>query len=40
MGVVRVAVCQGLDEESEGLDRGERLGKAATNHKDEAIAKE
>ena len=39
-GAVRVAVCQGLGEQNQALDRGERLETAATSHKDEAFANE
>ena len=39
-GAVRVAVCQGVGEENQALDRGERLEKAATSPKDEAFANE
>ena len=31
---------QGVGEQNQALDRGERLEKAATNNKDEAIANE
>ena len=37
---MRVAVCQGVDEQNRALDRGERLGKGATNDEDKAIANE
>ena len=39
-GAVRVAVCQGVGEENQALDRGERLEKAATSPKDETFANE
>ena len=39
-GAVRVAVCQGVGEQKQALDRGGRLEKAATNHKNEAFANE
>ena len=39
-GAVRVAVCQGLGEQNQALDRGERLETAATSPKDEAFANE
>ena len=39
-GAVRVAVCQGVGEENQALDRGERLETAATSPKDEAFANE
>ena len=37
---VKVAVCQGLGEQNQALDQGERLEKAAASHNDEAFANE
>ena len=37
---MRVAVWQGVGEENQAWDRGERLEKAATSPKDEAFANE